>query len=58
MEGERLDHDAFRIMRGHKILSHQDWSSLMERLSKIEQELERMKNNGAIHDHHADGGPS
>ncbi len=59
MDGERIDHDAFRAIKGIKYVTEQDWSNLLKRLSKLEQDLERMKaNDRAIHDHHTDGGPS
>jgi hypothetical protein len=58
MDGERVDYDnAFRAMRGVKRITVKEWSNLLLRLKMVEQELERIK-NGAIHDHHADGGPS
>ncbi len=56
MDGERVDYE-FRLRSQYKRISQKEWSSLLERVSKIEQELERKK-NGEIHSHHADGGPS
>ncbi len=54
----RVDHDEYRAMKRRKYISEQDWSNLLSRMSKIEQNLERMQDDGTIHDHHADGGPS
>lgn len=58
MDGERVDHDAFRAMREHKRISSEEWSSLLNRLKVVEEKLECLerKNDGAIHNHHSNGG--
>jgi hypothetical protein len=43
MEGERLDHDAFRALKGMKHVTEHEWHNLLERLEIIEQCLEEVK---------------
>ena len=57
MDGERVDHDAFRAMREHKRISSEEWSSLLKRLKAVEEKLDRLerKDSGTVHNHHTNG---